>query len=143
MKLFNDLKIPKMNLSQRTKDILKGIGALLLIIVFTWAAVNIATNDQYEKNIATVNEAAKMRQLAILKELDSTKQVARRMEQEQLQIQNDIKVLNTNQLNLQKTYNTNFNQLKQIQKDEKIYIPAVTAREQLDFISSYRYTPVD
>lgn len=130
-------------LSQKAKDILKGLGVLLIIIVFTWAAVNIATNDQYEKNIATVNEAAKLRQLAILKELDSTKQVAQKMEYEQRQIQNDIKVLNTNQLNLQRTYNTNFNELKKIQKDEKTYIPAVTAREQLDFISSYRYTPVD
>lgn len=130
-------------LSQKAKDILKGLGALLLIIVFTWATVNIATNDQYEKNIATVNEAAKIRQLAILRELDSTKQVAQKMEYEQRQIQNDIKVLNTNQLNLQKTYNTNFNELKKIQKDEKTYIPAVTAREQLDFISSYRYAPVD
>lgn len=141
--MFSELKLPKMNLSQRTKDILKGVVALLLIVVFTWAAVNIATNDQYEKNIATVNEAAKLRQLAILRELDSTKQVAQKMEYEQRQIQNDIKVLNTNQLNLQKTYNTNFNELKKIQKDEKTYIPAVTAREQLDFISSYRYTPVD
>ena len=141
MKSFNEMTLP--TLSQRAKDILKGIGVLMIIIVFTWAAVNIATNDQYEKNIATVNEAAKLRQLAILKELDSTKQVAQKMEYEQRQIQNDIKVLNTNQLNLQKTYNTNFNELKKIQKDEKTYIPAVTAREQLDFISSYRYTPVD
>lgn len=141
MKSFKEMTLP--TLSPRAKDILKGIGALMLIIVFTWATVNIATNDQYEKNIATVNEAAKLRQLAILKELDSTKQVAQKMEYEQRQIQNDIKVLNTNQLNLQKTYNTNFNELKKIQKDEKTYIPAVTAREQLDFISSYRYTPVD
>ena len=143
MKLFNELKLPKINLSQRTKDILKGIGALLLIIVFTWATVNIATNDQYEKNITTVNEAAKERQLAILRELDSTNQVALKIEQEQLHIKSDIKVLNTNQLNLQKTYNTNFNELKKIQKDEKIHIPAATTREQLDFISNYRYTPVD
>ena len=143
MKLFNELKLPKINLSQRTKDILKGIGALMLIIVFTWATVNIATNDQYEKNITTVNEAAKERQLDILRELDSTKQVARKMEQEQLQIQSDIKVLNTNQLNLQKTYNANFNELKKIQKDEKTYIPAATTREQLDFISNYSYAPVD
>lgn len=141
MKLFNEMKLP--TLSQKAKDILKGLGVLMIIIVFTWAAVNIATNDQYEKNIATVNEAAKMRQLAILRELDSTKQVAQKMEYEQRQIQNDIKVLNTNQLNLQKTYNTNFNELKKIQKDEKTYIPAATAREQLDFISNYRYTPVD
>lgn len=143
MKLFRELKLPKINLSHRAKNILKGIGAILLIIVFTWATVNIATNDQYEKNIATVNESAKLRQLDILKELDSTKQVAKRMEQEQLQIKNDIKVLNTNQLNLQKTYNANFNELKKIQKDEKIHIPAATTSEQLDFISNYRYTPVD
>lgn len=137
MKLLKDIKI-----SQRTKDLLKGLGAILLIVIFTGASISVV-NSYNQKAMDEVNAEADKRQLVLAGKIDSARLADAETRAEIRVVQNYVKEIDANQVNLQKSVNSNFNQLKQIQKDEKIYIPAATAREQLDFISNYRYTPVE
>lgn len=137
MKLLKDIKI-----SQRTKDFLKGLGAILLIVIFTGASISVV-NSYNQKAMDEVNAEADKRQLVLAGKIDSARLADAETRAEIRVVQNYVKEIDANQVNLQKSVNSNFNQLKQIQKDEKIYIPAATAREQLDFISNYRYTPVE
>lgn len=132
----------KINLSQRTKDLIKGFVAVMVIVLFTWAAVSIA-NSQYQNNIEQINERAKERQAELKEKIDSANKASVRLEFRIQSIKNDMQELNSNQINLQNTYNSNYNELKKIQKDEKIHIPAATPSEQLDFLSNYRYIPID
>lgn len=129
------------NLSHRTKEVLKGLGWVVLICLFAYVSVQLFKQTSQE-TIKSIIENAEKNQKVIKAELDSSRQTNTRLYNEILFLRGELRQHEEALNNLRTEYKNSHNELIKIQNNEKNFInTGLSSDEQFIFITKYQYIP--
>lgn len=122
----------------KIKNFIIGFISIVIILLFTYSSISIFNIE----NTVPIIKELKQESNNLNHKIDSVNKINTVLKEDVFLLKEDLKnsyeVLNdVKQLNLE-SYN-NFKKLK----NEKDYIPNVSYNEQLDFITKYKFSPVE
>lgn len=126
-------------MTAKQKDILKALGFLLVIGIFVWSVSNIIETKNRQTVEKIISDSEKKEQNA-KREREKIAYnnfiLARRFDS----LQSDMNSHNNLLIGIKKDYGMHIEQFNQIKENEKKFIPNATLSEQLDVISTVKYS---
>lgn len=134
-------KVKNFKLSERTKNILIGLFAVLVVVVFTKSAINIfqTGSDREIKKLEENNRLAEEREYKANKKRDSAIAISKELRSEVNSLKGDVKTATRKIDHIQTSLDKDILDIKNL-KNEKNYIPTVSTDEQSQYLSKYKYS---
>lgn len=122
----------------------KHFGRIIIVlsgIMFTISILMLFRKEN-KKTIDQINRNSEQRKKEIQEDLRASEKITDSLKFELRSLKFDIRQHDKNLEIFQDSYIKSHNELKNLQQNEKAYIPDATYDEQLDFISKYKYKPI-